>query len=270
MTQSAIRPKPTAPSWHAVFLKMVPIITTHARVCSRHLDPENREECVSEVVANAFCAFGRLAQLGKLSLAYPSVLARYGVAQVKDGRMTGGSLNCRDVSSKYCQRLKNVVLERLDHYDTEEECWKEILIPDNTCTPAELAASRIDFPAWLKTLKPRDRKVAKFLSFGNRTQDAARKFDVSQGRISQLRKELQELVIGRFRTSQREALQNQPVGFMLGNVTDLRGIDKHLPTPKAGAPWALAGSASLPWMSGRCPWTRLLHCPGCEAGSCAP
>ena len=77
-------------------------------------------------------------------------------------------------------------------------------------------------------------------------------------------------VIGRFRTSQREALQNQPVGFMLGNVTDLRGIDKHLPTPKAGAPWALAGSASLPWMSGRCPWTRLLHCPGCEAGSCAP
>jgi len=53
-----------------------------------------------------------------------------------------------------------------------------------------LAASRIDFPAWLKTLKARDRKIARFFSLGNHTQDATRKFDVSQNRISQLRKEL--------------------------------------------------------------------------------
>jgi hypothetical protein len=119
-------------------------------------------------------------------------LARYGVAQVKDGRMTGGNLNCRDVSSRYCQRAKNVTVERLDRYDAEVECWEEVLIPDNTCTPAELAASRIDFPAWLKTLTPRDRKVTRFLCLGNRTSDAARKFDVSWGRISQLRKELAE------------------------------------------------------------------------------
>jgi len=181
-----------SPDWQLLFLRLLPRIRKHARIAFRHHDPESREELVQAVVCNACCAVARLAELNKLDLAYGSVLARFAVAQVKDGRMTGGSLNCRDVSSKYCQRLKNVVLERLDHYDTEEECWKEILIPDNTCTPAELAASRIDFPAWLKTLKPRDRKVARFLSFGNRTQEAARKFDVSQGRISQLRKELQE------------------------------------------------------------------------------
>jgi hypothetical protein len=175
-----------------LFLRLLPAIRKHARVAFRHLDPEALEECVQAVVCNCCCAVARLAELGKLDLAYASVLARYGVAQVKDGRMTGGHLNCKDVSSRYCQRQKGLVLERLDKYDTEEECWEEILIPDNTCTPAELAASRIDFPAWLKTLKPRDRKVARFLSLGNRTQDAARKFDVSQGRISQLRKELQE------------------------------------------------------------------------------
>ena len=181
-----------SPDWQSLFLRLLPAIRKHARVAFRHLDPEAHEEAVQATICNACCAVARLAELNKLDLAYGSVLARFAVAQVKDGRMTGGSLNCRDVSSKYCQRLKNVVLERLDHYDTEEECWKEILIPDNTCTPAELAASRIDFPAWLKTLKPRDRKVARFLSFGNRTQEAARKFDVSQGRISQLRRELQE------------------------------------------------------------------------------
>ena len=130
--------------------------------------------------------------MNKLNLCYASVLARFGVAQVRDGRMTGGSLNCNDVSSKYCQRAKNITLERLDKYDREEDCWEEILIPDNTCTPAELAASRIDFPAWLRTLKSRDRKIAHFLSLGNRTSEAARKFDVSEGRVSQLRKELAE------------------------------------------------------------------------------
>ena len=51
-------------------------------------------------------------------------------------------------------------MQRLDRYDREEEVWEEILIPDKTCTPAELAASRIDFPEWLDTLTPRDRKVA--------------------------------------------------------------------------------------------------------------
>ena len=63
-------------------------------------------------------------------------------------------------------------------------------IPDRTCTPADLAASRIDFPAWLCTLSRRDRKVAQFLAFGNRTGDAARRFGVYESRISQLRKEL--------------------------------------------------------------------------------
>ena len=64
--------------------------------------------------------------------------------------MTGGHLNCRDVMSPYCRKLKGIAVERLDKYDETEECWQEILIPDQTCTPAELAACRIDFPAWLE------------------------------------------------------------------------------------------------------------------------
>ena len=142
-----------SPDWQALFLRLLPRIRKYARIAFHHLDPESREECVQAVVCNACCAVARLAELGKLDLCYASVLARFGVAQVKDGRMTGGSLNCHDVSSKYCQRQKHVTVERLDKYDTEDECWEEVLIPDNTCTPAELAASRIDVPAWLKTLK---------------------------------------------------------------------------------------------------------------------
>lgn len=61
-----------------------------------------------------------------------------------------GRMNVKDVSSPYCQRVKCVVMERLDRYDADDESWQEILIPDKTCTPAELAASRIDVQAWFK------------------------------------------------------------------------------------------------------------------------
>jgi hypothetical protein len=59
-----------------------------------------------------------------------------------------------------------------------------------TPAPADIACARIDIDAWLHSLPRRDRKVAQFLSLGHRTTDAARKFGVSNGRVSQLRREL--------------------------------------------------------------------------------
>ena len=168
---SAPAPKPT-PAWHKRFLELLPAIRQHARISFRHLPPERREECVEEAICNACCAVARLAELNKLDLAYATPLGRYAVAQVKDNRRVGNRLCIGDVMSPYCQQRKGVVVERLDKFDREEECWEEILIPDQTCTPAELAASRIDFPAWLDTLSRRDRKVARFFAIGNRTSDA--------------------------------------------------------------------------------------------------
>ena len=181
------------PEWHAVFLRMAGRIRKAARIAFRHWNPDAREEAVQAVLCNACAAVARLAELGKLDLCYPSVLSRFAIAQVKDGRMTGGHLNCLDISSRYCQRLKDLVVERLDRHDKDEEnAWCEVLVEDRHAGPAETACSRIDFDAWLHALPRRDRKVAEFLSLGNRTSDAARKFKVSQGRISQLRRELQE------------------------------------------------------------------------------
>ena len=119
-------------------------------------------------------------------------MAGYAVAQTKDGRMVGHTLNCQDVSSIYCRQRKDVVLERLDKHDETEEHWQEVLIADKTCTPAELAASRIDVAAWFKSLSPRVRKIARHLSLGNRPSDTAEKFGLSRCRISLLRRELHE------------------------------------------------------------------------------
>ena len=176
-------------AWHEKFLAMMSIIRTGA---FRHLGPEAREEAVQAVLYNTCAAYARLVELGKADLAYPTVLARYGVAQVKDGRRLGGHLNCKDVSSEYCQRAKGLSLERLDKYDSKEDVWQKAIIEDRHAGPAEVAATRIDFSAWLGLLPRRLRKIATFLASGETTTAAAKRFRVSQGRISQIRRQLFE------------------------------------------------------------------------------
>ena len=114
-----IRRKKSPPAWHDGFVSMIPTIQTYAKIAFRHLDAEAREEAVQEVLCNACCAYARLVELDKADLAYASVLARFAVAQTKVGRKVGGKLNCRDISSEYCQRRKRLNVERLDRFDSE-------------------------------------------------------------------------------------------------------------------------------------------------------
>jgi hypothetical protein len=169
---------------------MLPAIRLYARIAFRNLGPEAREEAVEEAVCNALAAYVGLYRRGKVALAYPSVLARFAVAQTLDGRKVGGHLNCKDVSSGYCQREKGVVVERLDKFDKEDDQWIEAVVEDHRTPVAEQVAFRCDFPAWLASLPRRNRRIAQALSVGHTTSDVAKRFDVSAGRISQLRQEL--------------------------------------------------------------------------------
>lgn len=54
-------------------------IIRHAQIAFRHKHGDDRDDLIQEVVAKAAVAFLRLVELGKADLAYPSVLARYGV-----------------------------------------------------------------------------------------------------------------------------------------------------------------------------------------------
>jgi hypothetical protein len=169
---------------------MLPAIQRQARIAFHHLDAEARDEMVEEVVANAFVAYGRLVELGKAELAYPTPLASNGIKQAKAGRKVGGKLNVRDVSSRHCQVTKGVKVGRLDHFDEESQEWKEIIVEDRKAGPAETACCRIDFGDWLASLSRRYRKIAMILAMGESTKRVARRFRVSPGRISQIRREL--------------------------------------------------------------------------------
>ena len=182
----------TAPSWHEKFLQMLPVIQRSASIAFRHLKAEAREEAIQDVTANALVAFVRLVERGKADLAFPTVLARYGVSQFRGGRRVGTRLNVRDVMSPFAQRNKGIKVERLHRYHWEEAAWREILVEDKRATPAEVAASRIDFGDWLQTLPRRQRRIAETLATGETTTRTARIFRISAGRVSQIRRQLYE------------------------------------------------------------------------------
>jgi hypothetical protein len=185
------RPQKRVPRWHAGFLLLLPTIRSYARAAFAHLNPELRQELAQEVIANALVAYVRLFRRGRVALAYPTVLAKYGIAQVRDHRRVGAKLNIRDVLSPYCQAKKHVTVERLDKFDEEENAWQEAVVQDTRTAPVpDIVAFRCDFPAWLGTLTKRNRRIAEALSLGHTTGSVAKRFNVSAGRVSQLRQEL--------------------------------------------------------------------------------
>ncbi|MCH8148689.1 MAG: hypothetical protein IH987_11940 [Planctomycetes bacterium] len=171
---------------------MLPVIQESASFAFRYLPPEARQEAVQDVTVGALVAFVQLVKLGKARLAYPTVLARYGIAQFRCGRRVGSRLNVRDVSSRYAQRKKKFVVERLDRFCAKQNVWREVLVEDRRATPADIVAVRIDFADWLKSLSWRLRRIANLLATGETTGAAAKKFRVTPGRISQIRRELEQ------------------------------------------------------------------------------
>ena len=112
--------------------------------------------------------------------------------QVRAGRRVAGRLAARDVLSEHGPNFKRHRVSRLDHLDRADNGWHEIVVEDRRAGPAEIAACRIDFEAWLKSLPRRQRRIALRLAKGESTSGAAKLFGVTAARISQLRVWLRE------------------------------------------------------------------------------
>lgn len=179
--------KPSSTVQNERFLRMLPEIQKQARFAFRWFPIEARKELVQETIATAYDMYTRLTRRGKRALAYPTPLTKFAVRHVRDGRRTGSRRNSRDVMSPHSRTANDFVVERLDRFDTGRGEWQEILLEDRTAGPAETAAARIDWAAWLCSLSRRQRIIACSLARGETTGAAARKFKISRGRISQLR-----------------------------------------------------------------------------------
>jgi hypothetical protein len=174
------------------FLRLLPAIRRSATIAFQRYAWAARQELVAETVCNALVAFARLVARGKSEFAYATPLARFAIRQVLAGRRVGGRLNVDDVGSEYCrwQRdLRRLPLHKLDAATGE---WQELVLEDRRASPCDLAITRLDVKAWLDELPSFKRRVAECLATGERTQDAAERFQVTPGRLSQLRQELKK------------------------------------------------------------------------------
>jgi len=173
------------------FLEMLPTIRRMANYAFRHSRSAVKEDLIAEVIANAFAAFRRLVARGKAALAYPSVLAKFAIKQIREGRRVGSRRNSQDVLSGYAQHRKGFSVLPLPEASEHSE-WHEIVVEDRHASPAEIAGFKIDFADWLRRLNRSKRHVALRLVAGDTTTEVAGHFRLSLARVSQLRRELHQ------------------------------------------------------------------------------
>jgi len=184
------------------FLPLMTVVQRHAAVVFRGLPQVEREEAIAEAVASAFLAYRRLCDRGIDPVReFPSMMATFAVRQVKDGRHVGSRMSSKDVLSARAQRKHGFHVQSLPistrrpHEDVHSavsgqrvmDTFEERLHENRRTPVPEQAAFRIDFPQFMRSLSQRDLRLATFLSMGNSAKQAAGKFGVSPGRVTQLR-----------------------------------------------------------------------------------
>jgi hypothetical protein len=203
-TSGAEFASPSAEHLQAAFLQILPRIRTHAEIAFRHLKcPAKRDDAVAEVVAFCWRWYSRLAEQGRDASEFVSTLATLAARHVRGGRKLCGQERSKDVLSPVAQKRHGFNVEALPHSTSrsretlygephgqdQADAFEERL-RDNTVTPPpDQAAFRLDYPRWLSGLGERDRQIAEDMAMGESTLELARKYPISQGRISQLRRE---------------------------------------------------------------------------------
>lgn len=188
--------------FHQPFLNLMPKIETHARIIFRDIRcPVRREDAVQECIALAWKWFLRLKERGKDINQFPMVFVFLVVKAVASGRRLTGMLRMKDVLSERCQRKHGFNVEALPmstcvsvevlvakpRGQEMQDAFEERLQDNGTTPVPDQVAFRMDWPSFFTTLTTRDQKMAEFLSLGHSAKQAAEKFGLSAGRITQLR-----------------------------------------------------------------------------------
>jgi hypothetical protein len=192
---------------HAGFLLILPRVELHGNIFFRHLRcPHKKADAVQEMRALAWRWYLRLHEGGRdpadFLTGFVTLLAR----AVNSGRRLAGMARAKDVLNPATQWRHGFHVERLPsctqashellyaevHGQEQHDAFEERL-RDNTITPViDQVIFRIDWPAWLRTLTGRERRLIRAMALGERTLDLGRLFDVSPARISQVRREFFE------------------------------------------------------------------------------
>ena len=196
MKESATPPRVTLSPrrLQARFLSILAKIQNHARVFFRHVRCRcKRDDFIAETIALCWKWFKRMAQKGKDATQFPTALASYAAKAVRCGRRSYGQVKAGDVLNEHAQQRHGFYVGKVPDFSTlSENPLAEALI-DNTRSPVpEQVMFRLDFPAWLRTRTQRDRRLIGDMMTGQRTLDLSKKYGISPGRVSQVRREFHD------------------------------------------------------------------------------
>src|SRR4051812_1817121 len=184
---------------HQQFEAALPAVTDAARYAFRRRRPQDRDEAIADARAAAWSAWHGLIARGK----DPVEVGVHGIAAnavryVRNGRRVrhrGGGRGSMDGCHPRAQAVRDFKLVGIDAVEdpvapAPAEPWRQWLAEDNRVSPADEAAFRIDFAAWLANLPERKRRVAELLAEGHEGVVVARLAGVSPGRVCQIKEEL--------------------------------------------------------------------------------
>ena len=182
----AINDERNESTWQSAFVAMLPEIKQRLRAEFWQLAPEAREDAIEEAIVHSLLSYCRLHEQGRAEVATPMSLAWYSARQIKRGRPSVGSMNSKEPLSRYAQIGNGIQVEPLGSN------WMDAMVEDKKAAVPDQVAAKIDVAAWFATLTERTTEIAKDLAFGFSTSEVARKYGLSAGRISQVRRILEE------------------------------------------------------------------------------
>jgi hypothetical protein len=162
----------------ASFTEQVPTMERMARRHFLHLNPEARQEAVTNTLALAWMFLYRLFRQGRAEK--PEIVRSclwYAIRQTKVGRTPQGCPKKKDTLSP-----RWVGPTRSAGFDPDQFVSRNTAVPD-------AVIFKVDVPQFMSTLNDRQRQMAVDLAVGMTTSEAAKKHKLSAGRISQFRKE---------------------------------------------------------------------------------
>jgi hypothetical protein len=154
-------------------------------------DPDKREEAIQCATVSCLLSYMRLHHRGRAHLVTASTLTWYAVKQTKSGRPAVGRMNSKEVLSEYSQ-LRRGIKAATSHAGTVQQGWIDELVEDKRAPVLEQVAVKLDALAWIRTLPRGLRRIAADLARGCTTSETAVKHSLSAGRISQIRRQLDQ------------------------------------------------------------------------------
>lgn len=169
-------------------------IRNHCRCATARLKSKQRRwDVEEEALAVGWVEHWKLWCKGRDASLWPTGFAQQIVRNVMGGRKIGSRLRSNEALSVEAQARRGFAMQSLPDYSTMSGNEVSEALADHQCeNPADAAAFNLSFPVFLARENERNRAIISAFLRGLSPQAICERFQLSEGRISQLRREFRQ------------------------------------------------------------------------------